>query len=68
MGAYFAVSDAKAELSPWGSRLRVSSRGYMLGYTDGKTLPVSGFFRFLSKVGNGMMKMQIMKIGFGDGR
>ena len=35
VGAYFAVSDAKAELSPWDSRLHVSSRGYMLGYTDG---------------------------------
>ena len=66
VGAYFAVSDAKAELSPWDSRLRVSSRGYMLGYTDGKPLPVSGFFRFLSKVGDGMMKMQIVKIAFGE--
>ena len=47
VGAYFAVSDAKAELSPWDSRLRVSSRGYMLGYTDGKahfsTAPVEIF-------------------------
>ena len=68
VGAYFAVSDAKAELSPWDSRLHVSSRGYMLGYTDGKPLPVSGFFRFLSKDGDGMMKMQIVKIAFGDGK
>ena len=66
VGAYFAVSDAKAELSPWDSRLRISSRGYMLGYTDGKPLPVSVFFRFLSKVGDGMMKMQIVKIAFGE--
>ena len=68
VGAYFAVSDAKAELSPWDSRLRISSRGYMLGYTDGKPLPVNGFFRFLSKVGDGIMKMQIVKIAFGDGK
>ena len=66
VGAYFAVSDAKAELSPWDSRLHISSRGYMLGYTDGKPLPVSGFFRSLSKVGDGMMKMQIVKIAFGE--
>ena len=66
VGAYFAVSDAKVELSPWDSRLRISSRGYMLGYTDGKPLPVNGFFRFLSKVGDGMMKMQIVKIAFGE--
>lgn len=68
VGAHFAVSDAKAELPLWDSRLRISSRGYMLGYTDGKPLPVSGFFRFLSKVGDGIMKMQIVKIAFGDGK
>ena len=64
VGAYFAVSDAKRELSQWDSRLQVSSRGYMLGYSDLKDPSVSGFFRFLAKVGDGMMKMQIVKIGF----
>lgn len=68
VGAYFAVSDAKRELSVWDSRLRVSSRGYMLGYNDLKDPSVSAFFRFLSKVGDGMMKMQIVKLAFGDGR
>ena len=66
VGAYFAVSDAKSELSPWDSRLQVSSRGYMLGYNDLKDPSVSGFFRFLAKVGDNGMKMQIVKIGFGD--
>ena len=64
VGAYFAVSDAKSELSPWDSRLQVSSRGYMLGYSDLKDPSVNGFFRFLAKVGDGMMKMQIVKIRF----
>ena len=64
VGAYFAVSDAKSELSPWDSRLQVTSRGYMLGYSDLKDPSVSGFFRFLAKVGDGMMKMQIVKIRF----
>ena len=67
VGAYFAVSDAKRELSKWDSRLQVSCRGYMLGYSDLKDPSVSGFFRFLAKVGDGMMKMQIVKIGF-EGR
>ena len=67
VGAYFAVSDAESELSPWDSRLHISSRGYMLGYNDLKDPSVSGFFRFLAKVGDGMMKMQIVKIGFGGG-
>ena len=65
VGAYFAVSDAKSELSPWDSRLQVSSRGYMLGYNDLKKPSVSGFFRFLARVGDNGMKMQIVKVGFG---
>ena len=65
VGAYFAVSDAPKEIGPWDSRLQVSSRGYVLGYKDLKDPSVSGFFRFLAKVGDRMMKMQIVKIGFG---
>ncbi len=66
VGAYFAVSDARSEISAWDKKLSVSSRGYMLGYNDLKDPSVSGFFRFLSKVGDGMMKMQIVKIGFNE--
>lgn len=65
VGAYFAVSDAKSEIGAWDSRLRVSSRGYMLGYNDLKDPSVSGFFRLLARIGDGMMNMQIVKIGFG---
>ena len=65
VGAYFAVSDAEKELTSWDSRLRVSSRGYMLGYHDLKDPSVSGFFRFMAKVGDGMMKMQIVKLQWG---
>ena len=64
VGAYFAVSDAKSEIGAWDSSLRVSSRGYMLGYNDLKGPSVSGFFRFLARVGDGMMNMQIVKIKF----
>ena len=64
MGAYFAVSDAKSELSLWDSRLLVTSRGYMLGYNDLKDPSVSVFFRFLARVGDGVMKMQIVRIKF----
>ena len=65
VGAYFAVSDAPKEIGAWDSRLQVSSKGYMLGYNDLKDPSVSGFFRFLAKVGDNGMKMQIVKIGFG---
>ena len=64
VGAYFAVSNAQKELSPWDSRLKVTSRGYMLGYNDLKDPSVSGFCRFLAKVGDGIMKMQIVRIAF----
>ena len=65
VGAYFAVSDAPQEIGAWDSRLQVTSRCYMLGYNDLRDPSVSGFFRLLAKVGDGMMKMQIVKIGFG---
>ena len=64
VGAYFSVSDAKDELSLWDSRLKVTSRSYMLGYNDLRVSSVSGFFRFLAKVGDKIMKMQIVKIAF----
>jgi len=66
VSAYFAVSDAPKEISAWDSRLRVTSRGYMMGYNDLRDSSVSGFFRFLAKVGDRGMKMQIVKIRFGD--
>ncbi len=64
VGAYFAVSDAVRELSPWAEGMRVSSRGYMLGYHDLRDPSVSGFFRFLARVGDNMMKMQIVRLDF----
>ena len=64
VGAYFAVSDAYGEIGAWDSRLQVTSRGYMLGYNDLKDPSVGGFFRFLARVGDGGMKMQIVKIWF----
>ncbi len=36
----------------------------MLGYNDLKDPSVSGFFRFLSRVGDGSMKMRIVQITF----
>ncbi len=64
VGAYFSVADAKSELSLWSPELEVSSRGYMLGYQSLDDPSVSGFFRFLAKVGDKIMKMQIVRIDF----
>lgn len=56
--------NEESELSEWVSRLRVSSRGYMLGYNDLQDPSVSILSRFLSKIGDGIMRMQIIKIEF----
>ncbi len=64
VGAYFAISDAKKDITPWSGDLTVSSKGYMLGYNDLKDPSVGGFFRFLAKLGDGFMKMQIVRIDF----
>lgn len=62
VGAYFAVSDAKQELSAWGPKLRISSRGYMLGYQSLDDPSVKWLYRLLAKIGDGRMKMQIVRI------
>lgn len=64
VNAYFSVSDAKKELSAWDSNMSVSSRGYMLGYNDLKDCSVGGFFRLLAKLGDNVMKMQIVRLDF----
>lgn len=64
VGAYFAVVDAAREITPWAENLRVTSRGYMLGYQSLRDPSVSGFFRLLAKIGDGAMKMQIVRIEF----
>ncbi len=68
VGAYFAVSDAVAELSGWSKWLHVTTRGYMLGYNDLRDPSVSGFFRFLAKVGDKNMAMQIVRLEFGGAK
>ena len=64
VGAYFAIADAKKELSGWAPGLRVSTKGYMLGYQSLDDPSVKGFYRFLAKVGDNMMKMQIVRLDF----
>ena len=65
VGAYFSVSDARRELSPWAPGLQVSSRGYMLGYQSLDDPSVQGLYRLLARIGDGWMKMQIVRMEFG---
>ncbi len=42
----------------------VSYRGYMLGYNDLSDPSVPGLFRFMAKLGDGFMKMRIVRMDF----
>lgn len=66
VNAYFYVSNAKKELSLWSEKLKVSSKGYMLGYQKLDDPSVRKLYRFLAKVGDKLMKMQIIRIDFLD--
>ena len=60
---YFSVDDAEKDLV-WLDNASVSHRGYMLGYNDLRDPSVPGLFRLMAKLGDGLMKMQIIKIEF----
>lgn len=62
--AFFHVNDIEKDVIPWMGGAKVTSRSYMLGYYDLKDPSVSAFFRFLAKVGDNMMRMQIVRIDF----
>lgn len=64
VGAFFSVGNAAKELAPSVTGAKITARGYMLGYHDLKVKSVSGFFRFLSKIGDKLMKMQIVRMDF----
>ena len=61
---FFHVNDMERDLISWMKESKVTSRGYMLGYHDLKDPSVSGFFRLLAKIGDGMMRMRIVRIDF----
>ena len=60
----FYVEDTKTDIETWLPGASVSSKGYMLGYNDLKDPSVSGLFRLMAKLGDGAMKMKIVKIEF----
>lgn len=61
-GELFYTGDPMRDLSGWSEKIRVSARGYMLGYYDMKVPGVRGTHRFLAKVGDGLMKMKIVRM------
>ena len=61
---YFSVDGIETDILPWMEHATVSSRGYMLGYNDLKDPSVPGLFRLMAKIGDGLMKMQIVRMDF----
>lgn len=66
--AFFHVNNIEKDVIPWMKGAKVTSRGYMLGYHDLKDPFVSGLFRFLAKLGDRVMRMQIVRLDFENGR
>ena len=60
---YFSVDDAQRDLA-WLEKAVVSDRGYMLGYNDLRDPSVPWLFRRMAKLGDGFMKMRIVRIDF----
>ncbi len=60
----FSVDSLEKDILPWMKNATVTSRGYMFGYHDLKDPSVSGFFRFMSRLGDGVMKMSIIRLDF----
>ena len=64
VGAYFSISDANAELSPWSSDFKsVTSKAYMNGYRK-IDKRFGSFNRIMSAFGDKFIKMQIVRIVF----
>lgn len=64
VGAYFYLNNPKRDMQPWMANAAISARGYMLGYNRLRDPAVSGFFRFLSRIGDDIMKMRIVRLDF----
>ena len=61
---FFSVDSVEKDILPWMANAVVTYRGYMLGYNDLKDPSVPGAFRLLSKIGDGFMKVRIIRMDF----
>ena len=61
---YFSVDSIEKDVIPWMKNAKISSRGYMLGYNDLRDPSVPGLFRLMARLGDGFMKMQIIRMDF----
>ena len=59
----FFVNNPKIDLN-WSNKIKITSKGYMLGYYDMKSPGIHFFHRLLARIGDKMIKMYINKIEF----
>lgn len=59
---FFYVSNINELM--WSDRIKVTCKGYMLGYYDMKSPQIKSSHRFLAKVGDKMMKMAVNRMDF----
>lgn len=55
-------SNIEKDLADLPKNVRLSEKGYMVGYYDLTQYNISGIHRFLSKVGDSVMKMKIYRL------
>ncbi|MDI9470606.1 MAG: class I SAM-dependent methyltransferase [Bacillota bacterium] len=60
---YFHVNDPPRDLN-WSAKIRVSSKGYMLGYHNMKSPGIHFFHRLIAAIGDKVMKMSINRMDF----
>ena len=60
---FFYLDNPSKELN-WSDKIKVSSKGYMLGYYDMKSPNIHFSHRLLAKIGDNMMKMAVNKMDF----
>ena len=56
--------ESLQEVAAWSDKIKVSARGYMLGYNDMRDPSIGGAFRFLARIADGPFKMQIYRVEF----
>ncbi|MGI6688678.1 MAG: class I SAM-dependent methyltransferase [Christensenellales bacterium] len=61
---YFYANNPPNDLN-WSENIKVTSKGYMLGYYDMKSPGIHFLHRFLASVGDKAMKMSINRMVFG---
>ena len=59
----FPWSNTIKELN-WSDKIKVTSKGYMLGYYNMKSFNIRSSHRLLARIGDNVMKMKINKFLF----